>query len=99
MLEIMDNCRRIYNEINRIGVNYNQEMRLKNAEAKYKESLKRKYVSAEERLAAINEYHNVKNEINSIAFSKEEVYELLNEYRSVSERIKEIICHIQQSAE
>ena len=34
LLEILDSCRKIYNEMNRIGVNYNQEIRLKNAEAK-----------------------------------------------------------------
>ena len=96
-LDILDNCRKIYNEMNRIGVNYNQEIRLKNAEAKWNKIAVEKYISAEKKYEAHMEYEAVKSDVAAnIYFSKEEVFKLLYEYKSVTETIKELVCRIPQ---
>ncbi len=94
LLEILDNCRKIYNEANRIGVNYNQEIRLKNAEAKWNEASKWGYYRLKERTAVLEEYEKIKKEIDNVAFSKEEVETLLTEYKNATEKMQELVCRI-----
>ena len=97
LLEILDNCRKIYNEANRIGVNYNQEIRLKNAEAKYEAIKHDDGVGIFRRTKAKEEYEAVKSDVEANTyFSKEEVDTLLNEYKNVTKTMKELVCHIPQ---
>ena len=97
LLEILDNCRKIYNEANRIGVNYNQEIRLKNAEAKYEAVKFDNSVGVFRRNEAKEEYEAVKSDVEANTyFSKEEVDTLLNEYKNVTKTMKELVCHIPQ---
>ncbi len=94
LLGILDNCRKIYNEANRIGVNYNQEIRLKNAEAKWNEASNWGYHRINERIAVLEEYEKIKKEIDNVAFSKEEVDTLLDEYKNVTKTMQELVCRI-----
>ena len=97
LLEILDNCRKIYNEMNRIGVNYNQEIRLKNAEAKWKEISANKYISDKKKHNAHMEYEAVKSDVEANTyFSKEEAETLLIEYKNVTKKMQELVCRIPQ---
>lgn len=96
LIEILDNCRKIYNEANRIGVNYNQEIRLKNAEAKYEKIKNDPDVGAIRREEAKWEYYAIRDDTSNTYFSKEEVDKLLNEYENVTEKMKELVCRIPQ---
>ena len=97
LLEILDNCRKIYNEANRIGVNYNQEIRLKNAEAKYEEIKHDDGVGVFRRNEAKAEYEAVKSDVEANTyFSKEEAETLLIEYKNVTEKMQELVCRIPQ---
>ena len=96
LLEILDNCRKIYNEANRIGVNYNQEIRLKNAEAKWNKASKWGQHRIDEKIKIMNEYEKIKNEIDNVAFSKEEVCTLLDQYKNVTKTMQELVCRIPQ---
>ena len=96
-LDILDSCRRIYNEMNRIGVNYNQEMRLKNAEAKWNEITSKKYVPVEKIHEVHMEYEAVKSDVAANTyFNKEEVERMLEEYENVTKEIQELVCRIPQ---
>lgn len=97
LLEILDNCRKIYNEMNRIGVNYNQEIRLKNAEAKYEAIKHGDGVGVFRRDDAKAEYEAVKSDVEANTyFSKEKAETLLIEYKNVTKIMQELICRIPQ---
>lgn len=97
LLEILDSCRKIYNEANRIGVNYNQEIRLKNAEAKYEAIKYDDGVGVFRRNEAKAEYEAVKSDVEANTyFSKEEVDTLLDEYKNVTKTMQELVCRIPQ---
>ena len=97
LLEILDSCRKIYNEANRIGVNYNQEIRLKNAEAKYEAIKHGDGVGVFRRNEAKAEYEAVKSDVEANTyFSKEEVDTLLIEYKNVTKKMQELVCRIPQ---
>ena len=97
LLEILDNCRKIYNEMNRIGVNYNQEIRLKNAEAKYEAIKHVDGVGVFRRNEAKAEYEAVKSDVEANTyFSKEKAETLLIEYKNVTEKMQELVCRIPQ---
>ena len=95
LLEILDSCRKIYNEMNRIGVNYNQEIRLKNAEAKYEAIKYDDGVGVFRRNEAKAEYEAVKSDVEANTyFSKEEVDTLLDQYKNVTKTMQELVCRI-----
>jgi len=95
LLEILDNCRKIYNEMNRIGVNYNQEIRLKNAEAKYEAIKHDDGVGVFRRNEAKAEYEAVKSDVETNTyFSKEKAEILLIEYKNVTKKMQELVCRI-----
>ena len=94
ILEIEADCRKILNNIRRIGVNYNQELRLKNAENKYREIVSGKYTGEAARQAAYNEYENAKAEIKNTCFDKEELHKLLTGFEAAADKIGELVWHI-----
>ncbi len=75
-------------------MNYNQEIRLKNAEAKWNEASNWGYHRINERIAVLEEYEKIKKEIDNVAFSKEEVETLLTEYKNVTKTMQELVCRI-----
>lgn len=56
-------CRDILNNARRIGINYNQELRLKNAQKKYHDILNDYKASSDERYKAFDEFKNEESEI------------------------------------
>ncbi len=87
--EFSRTCRNILNNVRRIGINYNQEIRLKNAENKYRETLK-KSVGYNEMLAAKNEYNAVQTEIKETCLDKNEFYTLLTQFENAVEKVGDI---------
>lgn len=92
--EISDNSRHILSNIRRIGVNYNQELRLKNAEQKYQNIIGNKYSSTATILAARDEYEKEKRQVESTCLDKDELYELLSSFEKLTDKMKELVCHI-----
>lgn len=83
MYELTTELQNIKSELNRIGVNYNQELRLKQLEMqpfKSYEALKAKAKKIEE--------------IKQTCLPADYVTELLSRYEAATERIGEILCHI-----
>ncbi len=93
-IQIADNSRLILNNIRRIGVNYNQELRLKNAEKKYHDILKEKNIGIAKMTEAKDEYDKAKNDIEATCFNKEELSELLHSFEAITDEMKELVCHI-----
>ena len=93
-IQIADNSRLILNNVRRIGVNYNQELRLKNAEKKYHDILKEKNVGIAKMTDAKNEYDKAKNDIEATCFNKEELSELLHNFEAITDEMKGLVCRI-----
>ena len=85
--EIMDEMVRIRLELNRIGVNYNQEVRLKNLEHKYKG----KYD-----LSDIQNMMREKDEIEQECrgFSEGDMDRLMGEYEAATQKVGEALWRI-----
>lgn len=85
--ELMDEMVRIRLELNRIGVNYNQEVRLKNLEHKYKG----KYS-----LTDIQDMMREKDQIEQECrgFSKGDMDKLMGEYEAATQKVGEALWHI-----
>lgn len=94
-MEISDLCRNILNNVRRIGINYNQELKLKNAENKYR-SVMREAVGTYRMLEAKDEYDQAKAEIEQTCFNKDELYELLSDFEAAAEKMGEVIWLIQE---
>ena len=94
-MEISDLCRNILNNVRRIGINYNQELKLKNAENKYR-SVMREAVGTDRMLEAKDEYDQAKAEIEQTCFNKDELYELLSDFEAAAKKMGEVIWLIQE---
>jgi len=94
--ETSTELRLIRNNIKRIGVNYNQEIKLKNAENKYNSIIKNETSSIFERHAAQIELEGIKREL---ADTKPEINKLENElehFEKLVIRMEDALCHIQE---
>ena len=78
-----------------IGINYNQELKLKNAENKYR-SVMREAGGTDRMLEAKDEYDKAKSEIEQTCFNKDELYGLLSDFEGAAEKMGEVIWHIQE---
>lgn len=87
-------CRNILNNVRRIGINYNQEIKLKKAENKYREVMKKSGASINELYAAKDELDAARDEIKKTCLDKDELNNLLTRFENAAERIEEIICLI-----
>ena len=94
--EIADNSRLILSNIRRIGINYNQELRLKNAEQKYLSVMQGSTISYDRMAEAKDEYEKAKSEIENNCLNKEELNDLFTRFESVAEEMRELICLIQE---
>lgn len=94
-LDVSDNCRKILNNVKRIGVNYNQELKLKNAESKYHSVLRSSTASYARRAEAKDEYDKVKSEIDDTSLNKTELYNLLSQFEAAADKMKELTWLIQ----
>lgn len=92
--EIADNSRNILNNVRRIGINYNQELKLKNVEEKYRAVLKEKNVGYDKMTKAKDEYDKAKADIENNSLNKEELNILLHGFESAADTMKGLVWHI-----
>ncbi|MCM1328028.1 MAG: hypothetical protein NC253_01180 [Ruminococcus sp.] len=89
--ELCDICGGIYNEIHRIGINYNQELRLKNAEAKRDAVLGKGYMSVSQKMQAIDEYENETAEIKKTCLEPDVLQDILTRFENAVEKARSFI--------
>ena len=94
--EIADNSRLILSNIRRIGINYNQELRLKNAEQKYLSVMQGSTISYNRMAEAKDEYEKAKSEIENNCLNKEELHDLLARFEAAAEEMTVMTCLIQE---
>ena len=87
VIKLTDEISQIQRELNRIGVNYNQEVRLKNIERKY---ANRK--NLEDRASYFREMDAIKN--GSTTLNKKELDSLMSRYEEATQKAGEAICRI-----
>lgn len=92
-MEISDSCRNILNNVKRIGINYNQELRLKNAEAKCQSVIKENG-SDFAKILAVDELENAKKDIEQTCLNKKELNDLRSGFEAAAEKIEEAIWRI-----
>lgn len=88
--ELTDECREIKNNIKRIGINYNQEIRLKNITQKYHDVLNDKTASEHRRLEARKEYEDAVKSIDDTCLNKTELKDLLERFEAASDKVEEL---------
>lgn len=93
-MEISDSCRNILNNVKRIGINYNQELRLKNAEAKYRSIMEEKGRDIYSQIEAKDELDKAKKDIEHTCLNKEELNDLRSGFEAAAEKIEEAIWRI-----
>ncbi len=89
-------CRVILNEVRRIGVNFNQEIRLKNAYKKYVDIQMQKNVSIDKIYRAKEEYDAEIKEINNTCLDKKELDDILTRFEKNVDKVEELLWHIQK---
>ena len=94
--ELTDECREIKNNIKRIGINYNQEIRLKNETRKYHDVLNDKTASEYRRLEARKEYEDAVKSIDDTCLNKTELTELLERFEAAADKAEELAWLIHQ---
>lgn len=94
--ELTDECREIKNHIKRIGINYNQEIRLKNITQKYHDVLNDKTASEHRRLEARKEYEDAVKSIDDTCLNKTELKELLERFEAAADKAEELAWLIHQ---
>ena len=94
--ELTDECREIKNHIKRIGINYNQEIRLKNITQKYHDVLNDKTASEHRRLEARKEYEDAVKSIDDTCLNKTELTELLERFEAAADKAEELAWLIHQ---
>lgn len=87
VMQLMDAVSGVQRELHRIGVNYNQEIKLKQIERKY-----RNLTDMESRIMAIREKDAVQNDHNTL--SKDELDRLMQRYTEATEKAGEVLCRI-----
>lgn len=93
LMEISDTNNKILNNVKRIGINYNQELRLKNAEAKC-QSVMKENGSDFAKMLAIDELEKAKKDIEHTCLNKEELNDLRSGFEAAAEKIEEAIWRI-----
>lgn len=93
-MEISNSFRSILNNVRRIGINYNQELRLKNAEAKYRSIMEEKGRDIYSQIEAKDELDKAKKDIEQTCLNKEELNDLRSGFEAAAEKIEEAIWRI-----
>lgn len=94
--ELSNICGDILNEVHRIGINYNQEIKLKNAEKKRNDILNDKLKNTEEKQAAIDEYASETADIKENGISKDEFKMILDKFEAAAEKVRSFAWHLHQ---
>lgn len=94
--EIADNSRLILSNIRRIGINYNQELRLKNAKNKYHSILQSSNNDYKRWMEAKDEYEKAKSEIEKSCLNKEELGDLFARFEAATEEMRLLTCLIHE---
>ena len=87
VVQLMDVISQVERELHRIGINYNQEIRLRHIQQKY-ENL----TDIDSRMNQIRETETVKKESNNL--SKEELDHLISRYEDATKKTGEILYQI-----
>lgn len=95
-MEILDETRLILNNIRRIGVNYNQELRMKNAKKKYESAIAGKGVGYIVKYEAREEYRKAKSEAEKACLNKEELLDLLARFELAADKLEDLSWLIQE---
>ena len=92
--ELITECREIKNNIKRIGINYNQEIRLRNAEQKYNSAICG--TSPYKKFEAATEYRQELEMINvkKLCFNKEELDDFLERFEAAADKTEYLVWHI-----
>lgn len=93
-MDIYNTNRKILNNVKRIGINYNQELRLKNAEAKYRSIMEEKGHDIYSQIEAKDELDKAKKDIEQTCLNKEELNDLRSGFEAAAEKIEEAIWRI-----
>lgn len=93
LMEISDTNNKILNNVKRIGINYNQELRLKNAEAKCKSVIEGNG-SDFAKILAKDELDAAKKDIEQTCLNKKELNDLRSGFEAAAEKIEEAIWRI-----
>ena len=94
LMDISDTNSKILNNVKRIGINYNQELRLKNAEAKYRSIMEEKGRDIYSQIEAKDELDKAKKDIEQTCLNKEELNNLRSGFEAAAEKIEEAIWRI-----
>lgn len=94
--ELSNICGDIFNEVHRIGINYNQEIKLKNAKKKYNDILNDRFKTIDEKQGAKNEYYSEIADINENGISKDEFKTILERFEAAVEKVRSFAWHIHQ---
>lgn len=94
LMDISDTNSKILNNVKRIGINYNQELRLKNAEAKYRSIMEEKGHDIYSQIEAKDELDKAKKDIEQTCLNKEELNDLRSGFEAAAEKIEEAIWRI-----
>ena len=96
VLKLTDICKGILNNIRRIGISYNHQLHLKNAEKKYHEVLKDGNASTDQRVAAKDIYDKEKAEIENTCLNKDELKNVLEQFEAAAEKAEVLSWHIHE---
>lgn len=91
--EISNELQRTNSELNRIGNNYNQQVRLQQIEQKYRDMYHGK-IPVHVMPQMIQEQNEAKAE--NVAYKQEEVKQLLDDFTAVADRLGAILWRIQE---
>lgn len=83
-------CRDILNNVRRIGINYNQELRLKNAYKKYYDILNDYKASEDERCKAFDEFKNEESEIKKTCLNTDVLNSILERFEAAMHKAEEL---------
>ena len=92
LLEISDSCRAIHNNIRRIGINHDLQLKLKIAKKKYMDTSNSIYTKQ----AGIFEYNSILKEIEKSAPDMEALQAMLKQYEDLIKQMEELLCLIHE---
>lgn len=83
-------CRDILNNVRRIGINYNRELRLKNAQKKYHDILNDYKASEDKRYKAFDEFKKEESEIKKTCLNIDVLNNILGQFEAAMNKAEEL---------
>ena len=96
VLKLTDICKGILNNIRRVGISYNQELHLKNAEKMFHDVLKNKNASADQRIAAKDIYDKETAKNQGTCLNRGELKSILEQFEAVAKKAEVLSWHIHE---